>query len=69
MTVFLSVALAIAVIASFVLFYFGVSGLRKKTMTKQKAWMMIAVAFITLLNVMMMSPVFESQQKTVSAPR
>jgi hypothetical protein len=68
-TTFLSVALALAVIASFVLFYFGVMGLRKKTMAKQKACMMIAVAIITLLNVVMMSPVFEAQQKIVSAPR
>jgi uncharacterized membrane protein len=71
-----SFAFALAVIASFILVFFAVRSLRKGTMERKKALMMIAVAVITLLNVILMSPVFQARQseaalsdKLNSAPR
>ncbi len=62
----ISFAFALAVIASFILVFFAVRGLRNGTIVRQKAIMMIAVAVITLLNVLMMSPIFEAQSITAS---
>ncbi|GAB4140747.1 MAG: hypothetical protein Tsb0016_08080 [Sphingomonadales bacterium] len=43
-------AISLAVIASFVLAYFGIRGLRRGGESPQKHWLMIGVAIVTLIN-------------------
>jgi hypothetical protein len=52
MNSFVSAALALAVLASFLLMGFGVAGLVRQSMKPLRAWLMIAAAIITMLNVL-----------------
>ncbi len=56
MTSFVTAALALAVIASFLLVGFGLNGLRTQKMTTVRAWLMVGAGVVTLLNVFALSP-------------
>ncbi len=56
MTSFVSAALALAVIASFLLVGFGLNGLRTQKITPLRAWLMVGAGVVTLLNVVAVSP-------------
>jgi cytochrome c biogenesis protein CcdA len=56
MSTFVSAALALGVLASFLLIGFGLFGLMRATLAPKRGWLMITAGVITLLNVMMMAP-------------
>ncbi len=60
MDMFVSAALAIGVIASFLLIGFGLYGLWKRTMTPLRGALMIGAGIITLLNVIAVAPMLST---------
>jgi hypothetical protein len=52
---FMSLALSVAVLASFLLIGFGIAGLLRRTMPPVRAWLMLGAGVITLLNVVVLS--------------
>ncbi len=62
MQTMITAALALGVVGSLLLAYFGCAGLYSGRMDKTKAWLMIAAATVTLLNVFVMAPVVNADR-------